>query len=122
MRYSLLPDPARINYGFLKRDRVSGFGDAPPANGAAAPTFWGSLGGTFLDLTRSYAPSLINWGITGNQPQSVVTTTPAGQQVITTIPGGTKTLATATGQMPPWLIPALIGGGAALVFLMARRK
>ncbi len=127
MRYSLLPDPERINYGFLKRDRVNGLGaaagDAPatPLANGAAPTFLGSLGSTFLDLSRAYAPSLINWGITGNQPQSVVATTPTGQQVITTIPGGTQTLSKATGQMPTWLVPALIGG-AALLFLVARKK
>ncbi len=126
MRYSLLPDPARLNPGFMQRDRgVHGLGastDAdipanPDANGATAPTFWGSLGTVFTDLTKQYGPGLVNWGITGNRPQSVVTP----QGTVTTIPGGTKTMASATGQTPPWLIPALIGGGV-LLFLVMKSK
>ena len=129
MRYSLLPDPARINPGFLKRDRVNGLGqptDTPASgspsgsNGSSTPGFWDTLGSDFLGIFRQTAPGLVNWGITGNPPQSVIT--PQGQ--VTTIPGGTKTLASATagsGAMPSWLIPALIGG-AALLFFAAKKK
>ncbi len=124
MRYSLLPDPGRINPGFLARDRVNGVGAAgdtdnpatPPAmNGS--PGFWDSLGTTFTGLISQYGPGLTSWAITGNRPQPVVT--PQGN--IVTIPGGTQTLASATGQTPSWLIPALIGG-AVLLFVVAKRK
>ena len=123
MRYSLLPDPARLNPGFMKQDRVYGVGqptDTPATpTPAGAPTFWGSLGTTFVDLTRTFAPGLISWGITGNAPQPVVTQ--SGNVAV--IPGGTRTVASATGanEMPTWLVPALIGG-AVLLFFVAKKK
>jgi hypothetical protein len=131
MRYSLLPDPGRINPGFMLQDRVTGIGQPTdtPASGNVTqgsgtnPTFLSSLGTTFLDLTRQYAPGLINWGITGNAPQSVVTTNPqTGQASIVTIPGGTQTLAKATGSLPTWAVPAMIAGGVALLFFATRKK
>ncbi len=124
MRYSLLPDPGTINYGFLARDRVHGLGqptDTPASgsgsNGSSAPGFLDTLGGDFLGIFKSAAPGLLNWATTGNRPQSVITP----QGTVTTIPAGTKTLAAATGQMPQWLIPALIGG-AVLLFFVSQRK
>ena len=117
MRYALLPDPTRINPGFLKRDRVAGMGDSPAPANTTTGGFWPSIGSTFVDLTRTYAPGLINWGITGNAPQPVVT--PSGNVAV--IPGGTQTLQQATGGFPPWVIPAAIGAGV-LLFFVARKK
>lgn len=116
----------------MSRDRVYGLGqptDDPASGGGVTDTtssgwdkFGTNLGNQFLGLFGQYAQPLINYGLTGNVPQQVVTQHPVtGQPVITTIPGGTKTLASATGSMPTWLIPALVGG-AVLMFFMAKRK
>jgi hypothetical protein len=117
MRYGLLPDPGRINVGFMLHDRVDGLGDAPAPANTTTPGFWSAIGTEFTDLTRTFAPGLVSWAITGNRPQPVVTP----QGTVGVIPGGTKTVAAATGSAPTWLIPALIGG-AALLFFVSRKK
>lgn len=137
MRYSLIPDPSRPNLGFLKRDRgLVGLGQydadmpADPGGGSGGSSggspsavntttggFWSGVGTEFLSLARQFAPGLVNWGITGNKPQTVVS--PQGN--VSIVPGGSVTTAKVTGGVPTWVWPAAIGA-AVLLFVVAKKK
>ncbi len=107
MRYSpLLPDPTRLNVGFLKRDRVAGVGDWGD--------FWDSIGTGAINLGTSYAKQELGLNTPTPPAGSGATagggTPPAG--------GGTSGSASAT---PSWLWPAVIAGGIALIFFAQRK-
>lgn len=91
-------------------DRVRGMG-ADPA--PAQPSFWSSLGGVFVDLTKTYAGPAIQTGLYGQAP--AVIRDPASGQVI----GGGQTI---MSQLPSWFWPVAIIGVGAIAFVILRKR
>lgn len=98
---------------------IFALGEDPASNGVAATSPWWQplalgFGNLALGVGRTFIPAVIQSELTG-QPVSFVTG-PAG----TTVVSGQQTLQPQS-TTPPWLWPAVIGGGI-LLFVLMRKK
>lgn len=102
---------------------VSGFGDDPSVNGAAAPVPWWQplatgFGNLALSVGRTFVPAVIQSELTGQPPSFIQT--PTGTVPVT---GQQASAIAQESAMKTWLPVIAIGGGLlALVLLTNRRR